>query len=88
MQRWRSGGWEETEGRKRDGRCCENNFGVGWLWTPGPRGTRTITLDSDMVAAAISRGANALVLGCCDFLCLEKTDCFEVLVIVMVKVSV
>ena len=33
-----------------------------------------------MVAAAISRGANALVLGCCDFLFLEKIDCFEVLV--------
>ena len=67
MAQWGMG----RNGRKRDGNCCENNFGVGWLWTPGPRGTRTITLDSDMVAAAISRGANALVLGCCDFLCLE-----------------
>ena len=42
---------------------------------PGPRGTRTITLESDMAAAAISRGANALVLGYWDILCLEKIYC-------------
>ena len=49
---------------------------------PGPRGTRTITLESDMVAVAISRGANILILRYCDVvLCLKMIYCFEVLVL-------
>ena len=44
--------------------AAKNNFGVGFgVWTPERRGTRTITLDSDMAAAAISHGANAVILG-------------------------
>ena len=58
---------KRKEGRKK-GRemevAAKNNFGVGFgVWTPERRGTRTITLDSDMAAAAISHGANAVILG-------------------------
>jgi len=62
-------GMGRRTGRKEEGKrelrevAAKNNFGVGF-------GTRTITLDSDMAAAPISRGANAVLTGYCDKLIL------------------